>query len=117
MTYNTYIKGYVGTAVCLLVPVAPPIIVNQNIWHSVNFGEFYAFTNDVGEFECIPYILYRFFFGTYDVESMTAEQHFKTNFFEYLVETAKASIAERFDAFSEHAEIFSFLYDKNCSKR
>lgn len=45
------------------------------------------------------------------VESMTAEQHFKTNFFEYLVETAKASIAERFDAFSEHAEIFSFLYE------
>lgn len=45
------------------------------------------------------------------VQSMTAEERFKQNFFEYIIDTAKTSIAERFDAFQTHGEIYSFLYD------
>lgn len=45
------------------------------------------------------------------IQSLTAEEHFKENFFHFLVDTAKDSIAERFEAFSAHSETFSFLYD------
>lgn len=45
------------------------------------------------------------------VESATAEEHFQEHFFDFLIDTAKISIAERFEAFSAHSQLFSFLYD------
>lgn len=45
------------------------------------------------------------------LQSATAEEHFKENFFHFLMNVAKESIADRFEAFSAHCEIFAFLYE------
>lgn len=51
------------------------------------------------------------------VQSTTAEEHFKKNFFECMINKAKISISERFEAFSAHNKIFSFLYETDLIEK
>lgn len=44
---------------------------------------------------------------------ISAEEAFKTDFFEFMIDTAKESITERFEILSAHSTLYAFLYEFN----